>query len=134
MKLFALGCVLLVSTPAWAGDCPLDLGHGTGWVVFSDHYMLAFRPDPPLVEVGQPFALILNVCTRGGDAAELLSVEGELSEDHRAMATHPTIVSRQEGRFRAEGLVLSEPGNWDITFAVRSGEETERISHEIVVK
>ena len=45
------------STPAWA-DCPLDLGHGTGIVIFSDRYMLAFRPDPMRIEVGQPFALL----------------------------------------------------------------------------
>ena len=32
------------AAPALA-DCPLDLGRGTGWVVFSDHYMIAFRPD-----------------------------------------------------------------------------------------
>ncbi len=51
-----------MATPAWA-NCPLDLGRGTGWVVFSDHYMMAFRSDPLRIEVGEPFALVLNVCT-----------------------------------------------------------------------
>ena len=134
MRSAALACALLAATPAWAGDCPLDLGHGTGWVVFSDHYMLAFRPDPMPIEVGQPFALILNVCTRRGDAAELVSVDGELSDGRKTRAGRPTIVPGSNGRFRAESLVFDAPGRWDVTFAVRSGEEIERLDHEIVLK
>ena len=134
MRLIALLCVLFVTSPAWAGDCPLDLGHGTGWVVFSGNFMLAFRPDPPIVEVGQPFALILNVCTRGGDAAELLSVEAEMSEKKKVMLGHATIVSGSDGRYRAEGLLFNEPGRWGVTFDVRSGEETESLEHELIVK
>src|ERR1700730_19373117 len=69
-------CGLLLALCAGAGsapaaDCPLDLGRGTGWVVFSDHYMLAFRPEPMRIEVGEPFALLFNVCTKNGNAAEL---------------------------------------------------------------
>src|SRR2546430_667252 len=45
VRLLAALLVLLAALPAWA-DCPLDLGRGTGLVVFSDHYMVAFRPDP----------------------------------------------------------------------------------------
>ena len=40
-----LVAALVSATPALA-DCPLDLGHGTGIVVYSDRYMLALRPDP----------------------------------------------------------------------------------------
>jgi hypothetical protein len=105
-----------------------------GWVVFSDHSMLAFRPDPPLVEAGQPFALVLNVCTRRGGAAELLSVEGEKADTPAVTAARPTIVPGDNGRYRAEGLLLSQTGRWEITFAVRSEGEIERLSHEIVVK
>ncbi len=37
-----------------------------GWVVYSDHYLMAFRSDPARIEVGEPFALVLNVCTKSG--------------------------------------------------------------------
>ena len=134
MRIAALLGFLLAPAWAWAGDCPLDLGHGTGWVVFSDRYMLAFRPDPPLIEAGQPFALILNVCTRQGDAAQLVSVGGELSEKHKPMESRPTIVPGANGRFRAEGMLFGEPGHWEVTFDLRTGGQTERLSHEIVVK
>ena len=134
MKGVAFVCVLMASFSAWAADCPLDLGHGTGWVVFSDHYMLAFRPDPPLVEAGQPFTLVLNVCTRHGEPAQLVAVESEMADKPRTTGRPPTIVPGTDGRFRAEGLLFSEPGRWEVTFDVRSGEENERISHELIVK
>ena len=122
---------LLLATPALA-DCPLDLGHGTGLVIFSERYMLAFRPDPLRIEVGGPFALIMNVCTRKGDAAELVAVE---ATGPQGAAVNPTsIVSAGRGRFRVEGLLLLAKGNWEVVFDVRSGGEIERLTHDIVLK
>jgi hypothetical protein len=131
----------VVASPAWA-DCPLDLGHGTGWVVFSQHFMIAFRPDPPRLESGDPLALILNVCTKGGDAAQLVAVEVHRIDDSSpgkpdsapANAPHLTIVPGVDGRYRAEGLLLTEPGRWEVTFDVRAGADSERLSHELDVR
>src|SRR4030095_5235256 len=91
---------------ARANDCPLDLGHGTGLVVFSGQHILAFRPDPIRIEVGQPFALLLNVCTRRGEPAELLSVEATMPAHKHGMNYAPAIVSRGDGRYRAEGMLF----------------------------
>jgi hypothetical protein len=132
---FILAAMLATNaTPAWAGDCPLDLGHGVGWVVFSEHYMIAFRPDPSRIEIGEPFALVLNVCTKGGDAAELVGVDAQRAEEGRSPNQHLTIVPGKNGRYRAEGLVLPTPGRWEVAFDVRSGSDTERLTHELVVQ
>ncbi len=115
------------ATPAWA-DCPLDLGRGTGWVIFSDHYMMAFRPDPVRIEVGEPFALVLNVCTKNGEPAELVAVE---APDARAQARHELPADHRrsgDGRYRVEGLVFHMPGRWELSFDVRAGEESERLT------
>jgi len=122
-----------LAVPAWA-DCPLDLGHGVGWVVFSQHYMIAFRPDPSRIEIGEPFALILDVCTKRGDAAELVGVDAQMSDEARGPSQHLKIVAGKDGRYRAEGLVLATAGRWEVAFDVRSGEESERLTHEIVVQ
>jgi hypothetical protein len=129
--LAALG--LLLAVPAWA-DCPLDLGRGTGWVVFSGHYMIAFRPDPMLIEVGTPFALILNVCTKRGQPAELVALDATMPEHKHGMNYKPTIVRGQDGRFRAEGLMFHMPGRWEVTFDVRVDAESERLSHDILLQ
>lgn len=133
MKLPAALLGVLLATPVLA-DCPLDLGRGTGWVVFSDHYMMAFRPDPLRIEVGEPFALVLNVCTKRGDPAELLAVDANMPEHRHLMNYRSSIKAGGDGRYRAEGMLFHMPGRWEITFDVRSGEESERLTHDIILK
>ena len=119
--------------PAWA-DCPLDLGRGTGWVVFSDHYMVAFRPEPMRIEVGQPFSLLFNVCTKceqpgragGGRCPDAgAQARHELPADHRG---------RGDGRYRVDGLIFHMPGRWELSIDVRAGEESERLTHDFILK
>jgi hypothetical protein len=119
--------------PAWA-DCPLDLGRGTGLVVFSDHYMVAFRPEPMRIEIGEPFSLLFNVCTKNDKPAELVAVDAQMPEHKHGMNYRPTIVSMGDGRYRVEGMVFHMPGRWEISIDVRAGEESERLSHEFIVK
>jgi hypothetical protein len=139
MRLLARLAALLASLsafslPAWADDCPLDLGHGTGLVVFSGQFMLAFRPDPIRIEVGQPFTLLLNVCTRRGAPAELVAIDASMPEHKHGMNYAPKIVSRGDGRFRAEGMVFHMPGTWEVAFDVRSDGTTERMTHQFVLR
>ena len=133
MKLAAALLGLFLATPASA-NCPLDLGRGTGWVVYSEHYLLAFRPDPLRIEVGEPFALVLNVCTKRGAPAELLAVDANMPEHRHGMNYRTSIVSKGDGRFRAEGMLFHMAGRWEINFDVRAGEESERLTHDIILK
>ena len=133
MRLLALVLALVLALPAWA-DCPLDLGRGTGVVVFSEHYMIAFRPEPMRIEVGEPFALIFNVCTKNGNPAELVAVEATMPDHKHGMNYRPTIVAAGDGRYRAEGMVFHMPGRWEVAIDVRAGEESERLTHEIILK
>jgi hypothetical protein len=124
---------VLANSSAWA-DCPMDLGRGTGWVVFSERYMIAFRPDPMRVEVGEPVSLLMNVCTKGGDAAELVSVGAQFVDDAKIPEQHLKLSGGAEGRYRADGLSFSKPGAWEIEFNVRSPGESEELTHELIVK
>jgi len=133
MKLWACLLALLTAMPAWA-DCPLDLGHGTGLVLFSSRHMVAFRPDPFRVEVGMPFTLIMNVCTKKGEPAELVSVEAIMPAHKHGMNYAPTIVPGKDGRYRVEGMMFHMSGDWELTFDVRSDGEIERLSHGMEVK
>lgn len=133
MRLAAALLGVLLATPAWA-DCALDLGRGTGWVVFSDQYLMAFRTDPLRIEVSEPFALVVNVCTRRGGPAELLAVDANMPEHRHGMNYRAAIVAKGDGRFRAEGLLFHMPGRWEITFDVRAGDDSERLTHDIILK
>jgi hypothetical protein len=122
---------IAIALPALA-DCPLDLGRGTGIVVFSEHFIIAVRPDPLRLEVGQTFALIVNVCTKGGEPAELMAIDAQLDEKN-VISDVPRIVSGGNGRYRAEGLVLTAPGSWEVGFNVREGKNVERLTHDLIV-
>ena len=134
LPLFGLLLALLAAAVPAVADCPLDLGRGTGWVVFSDHYMIAFRPEPMRIELGQPFALLFNVCTKNGNPAELVAVEAQMAEQKHGMTRKPTLVPAGDGRYSAEGMMFDTPGRWEVAIDVRAGEESERLTHEIIVK
>ena len=84
--------------------------------------------------MGAPFTLVMNVCTRRGDGAELLRVEATMPEHKHGMNYTPTIVVIGNGRYRVEGMLFHMPGEWELAFDVRSGEEIERLTHDIVLK
>lgn len=133
MKTIAALLALLVALPAWAA-CPLDLGRNSGLVVFSSHYLVAFRADPLRIEVGEPFSLLVNVCTRRDKPAELVAVDAQMPEHRHGMNYRPTVVSLGDGRFRVDGMIFHMPGRWELSLDVRDGEESERLSHEFIVK
>jgi hypothetical protein len=133
-RLCASALLLAIAAGPARADCPLDLGHGTGIVVYSDRYMLALRPDPLRIEVGQPFAMLMNVCTKGGDAAELVGVETTMAEHKHDTNRAPTLQSMGSGRYRVEGLMFDMPGNWELAFDVRSGGEIQRLTHDFILK
>lgn len=129
----ALLAAALVAGPALA-DCPMDLGRGTGIVVYSSLYMLAFRPDPQPIEVGQPFTLLVNVCTKKDEPAELVGVDATMPAHRHGMNYKPTVQAAGNGRYRVEGLLFHMPGTWEIAFDVRSGGDVQQLSHGIVLK
>ena len=133
MKILAALLSILLANAARA-DCPLDLGHGTGWVVYSNHYLIAFRPEPMRIEVGEPFSLLFNVCTRSNNPAELVAVDAHMPSHRHGMNYSTSIVAGGDGRYRVEGLVFHMPGRWELSIDVRAGEEIERLSHDIVLK
>jgi hypothetical protein len=133
MKLLGALLAVVFAYPACA-DCPLDLGRGTGLVVFSSHYMVAFRPEPLRIEVGEPFSLLFNVCTKNDMPAELVAIDAQMPEHKHGMNYRPTIVSLGNGRYRVDGMIFHMPGRWELAIDVRAGEESERLSHEFIVK
>lgn len=133
LHVFAGLLTLFAALPAWA-DCPLDLGRGTGIVIFSSHYLVAFRPEPLRIEVGEPFSLLFNVCTKNDQPAELVAIDAQMTEGGRGMSSRPTIASLGDGRYRVDGFVFPKGGRWELSIDVRAGEESERLSHELEVK
>ena len=133
MRLLAALIALLIAVPAWA-DCPLDLGRGTGSSVLRATTWWPSGPSRCASRSAQPFSLLFNVCTKNDKPAELVAVDAQMPEHKHGMNYRPTIVSLGDGRYRVDGMVFHMPGRWELAFDVRAGEESERLSHEFVVK
>ena len=129
-----MAALLLVLATQPAVACPLDLGRGAGWVVFSGDYMIAFQPEPPRIEVGETFVLLVNVCTRGDKPGELVAVSAAIAEPRHVMSATPRIVAGEDGRHRVEGLLFDVAGDWEIDFDVRAGGDVERLTHDVIVR
>ena len=84
------------------------------------------------IEVGSAFALVLNVCTKGGEPADLVGIDAQLDEKN-VISEVPRLIYSGDGRYRAEGLVLTAPGSWEIGFNVRQGKDVERLTHDLIV-
>ena len=127
--------LLAMGSQSALAACPFDLKHGAGWVVFSGDYMLAFQAEEGRrIEVGETFALLVNVCTRNDKGAELVAVTAEAADPRHAMRAQPRIVAGEDGRNRVEGLLFDVAGQWEIDFDVRSGGAVERLSHDVIVR
>jgi hypothetical protein len=134
MKCMVAGLLLVFGMQPALAACPLDLGRGAGWVVFSGDHMIAFQAERGRIEVGEAFALLVNVCTRNDTAGELVAVTAEAAEPRHAMSAQPRIVVGEDGRHRVEGLLFDVAGQWEIDFDVRSGGDVERLTHDVIVR
>ena len=98
----------------------------------SPRYVLVYRTGE--VSVAKHFRVDVEACAKSGPPPESLKVDATMPEHKHGMNYRPTIVSLGDGRYRVDGMVFHMPGTWELAIDVRAGEESERLSHELVVK
>jgi hypothetical protein len=50
------------------------------------------------------------------------------------MNYRPTVVSKGDGRFRAEGMLFHMPGRWEVIFDLDAPGTHERITHDLLLE
>lgn len=124
--------VLLLCAAAHAVACGEDLAGAQR--AESAHYTIAFRPEPAPA-VGRHFALEFAVCPRSdAPAADALDVDARMPEHGHGMNYRAKVHPVGAGRFRAEGLMFHMPGRWLLVLDVRSGQRSERVTHDVVLQ
>lgn len=81
-------------------------------------YTLAFKSQPAPIPVGTPFVLDLAVCP----TPQGLSVDAHMPAHRHGMNYKPSLTVVAPGRYRAEGLVLHMPGDWEFVFEVSTAD------------
>ena len=105
--------------------CPPPADAGSS--LTADAVQLAWRADPQVIVVGQPFALIVTVCPT---TAQLTRVDATMPEHRHGMNYRPTILALGDGMWRAEGLLWHMSGRWELRLDVQGqgGPQTLRQS------
>jgi hypothetical protein len=89
---------------------------GEGWrQLESPRYVMAFRPQTA-PSVGQLFAIDLALCAKSGGLPQRVQVDAHMPAHRHGMNYAPSVQSLPDGRYRAEGLMLHMPGQWEFLF------------------
>lgn len=128
----AAALVLALATRAAVADCVPALGGPPAGRIDTPAYRLAYRIEPPPLQVGEPFALEVAVCAAPGEPApQGLRVDAHMPAHRHGMNYLPLVRPGPPGRYRAEGLVFHMPGQWELRFELQFGERFERLTDRI---
>lgn len=133
MTRIAPALLLLLALQAGACEPALE-GEGLHKVEGSD-YVVAWRPEPSTLQVGEFFAIEMATCSKSRAAPPTqLRVDAVMPEHKHGMNYRPAVTSIGEGRFRAEGLLLHMPGLWEFSFDVRGPGGTEVLRERVSLR
>jgi len=93
---------------------------------------IVYRFAPAELKTDRHFSLLIETCPLSA-AAELL-VEATMPAHRHGMNYKPTVTREGPGRWRADGLLLHMPGEWQFRFDIREDGRTERLTDTLVVK
>lgn len=122
----------LVGAPAAAGPAgaACTLPADATAVVTEGSVRLAWQAQPPQLQVGQPFVLVVSLCPAD---AVLLSVDATMPEHRHGMNYRPSVQALGDGRWRAEGLLWHMSGRWELQMVVQTATGRQTVTHSITL-
>jgi len=93
---------------------------------------LSYRPEPAGLAPDRQFSLILHVCANG--PVEDLTVDARMPAHRHGMNYKPGVAMTGPDAWRADGLLLHMPGQWELMFGVRVAGKTERLVDTVVAQ
>ncbi|MBD8874732.1 hypothetical protein [Roseibium polysiphoniae] len=125
---FVAMAALLSVAPALA-----DCGDETGLLIKGDTAVLHATPPPSALEVGEPFALTLEICEAAA-GMEVIRLNARMPAHGHGMNYEPELSRLDDGRYLAEGMLLHMPGEWEFVVDVRSSDQSERLTAAVDLK
>lgn len=92
--------------------------------------VLVFQTSPPVVEVGRHFTVDVRVCAEAPPAT-LTRLDADMPEHRHGMNYRPTLASRGDGRYLAEGLLFHMPGRWRLLFDLERDGRRVRLTADV---
>ncbi|MBC7778818.1 MAG: hypothetical protein H7125_01820 [Proteobacteria bacterium] len=136
LSLAAFAASLIGTAPVAAQPVPAcGAGLASAQRTESARHVIVWRADPQRIPVGRHFALDLIACPKpGASAIDGLGVDARMPAHGHGMNYKPSVKALGENRYRAEGLMFHMPGQWELAFELRSGEQNERALQALTVR
>jgi len=129
LRRLALAVLLATfAAPAWAcADIPVNAR-----IVEGARFRVVALSDPAPIPLNMPFALDIRICdARMAELPRLTLVDAQMPAHRHGMNYTPKIVKKDWGVYRAEGLLLHMPGEWEFIFEFTGADQPERLTFRI---
>lgn len=126
MRHWFLGLALLLVAPAALAcvDVPVQAR-----LIDGSHFRVVVLPEPMPIPLNAPFAFDIRLCdARMAEMPRLNAVDAWMPAHRHGMNYVPTLTKLDWGHYRAEGLLLHMPGEWEFVFDFAGIEKGERLS------
>lgn len=98
------------------------------------HFSLIVTSDPEPIPLNAPFALEIRLCdARMAELPRLAAVDAWMPAHRHGMNYKATLTKRDWGHYRAEGLLLHMPGEWEFVFEFAGPDRPERLTFRLDV-
>ncbi|WP_153769905.1 hypothetical protein [Labrenzia sp. CE80] len=127
--------ICFVAATAFVSAAPAlaDCGDESGFLIKGDTAVLRATPPPSALEVGELFALTLEIC-KAPAGMEIIRLNARMPAHGHGMNYEPELSRLDDGRYLAEGMLLHMPGEWEFVVDVRSSDQSERLSVAVDLK
>lgn len=124
-------CAALLAPLAAQAACGDTLDPRQRRIIERPTHHLAFAALPAPLAVGRHFGIDIVVCPQGQATAPVaLLVDADMPAHRHGMNYRATVRKLDNGRWRADGLLLHMPGRWRLVFDLSADGRIERLTHE----
>jgi hypothetical protein len=99
-------------------------------------FMATYTSDPEAIPVGKIINWKLKVETADGKAVTdaKITVDGAMPEHGHGLPTQPKVKSLGDGSYLVEGIKFSMPGWWTMTFSIKAGGKSDKVTFNLQLK
>ena len=100
--------------------------------VQGSHFRLVVTSEPAPIPLNAPFVLEIRLCdARMAELSRLAAVDAWMPAHRHGMNYKTTLTQRDWGHYRAEGLLLHMPGEWEFVFDFAGPDKPVRLTFRI---
>lgn len=118
---------LSAQAAAWA-QAPCTLPAEAEARLASGPVQVAWRAEPAVIVVGQPFVVWVTLCPA---TAQLQRVDATMPEHRHGMNYRPSLQDLGGGRWRAQGLLWHMAGRWELRLDVSAAGATHTLRQAV---